>query len=1204
MWTTIVIGVASLLVMRLQATSGESVAHGGTNVYPHDYLCNNGTEHACICYERDNSLGELYLKCERFLEVRTLPVVALSIKQLDMTAILYSGEPYEAYFKRRVARTVSRYCEHKANQCPGTSLRLSQDNVVILAVECASNNETVIRFVVTKARNVGSLTPLMIIQPSRVVGILSGQLGPLERVLGGVKIQNLTVSSITREALVDGEPGYTKKDNTILIVMLLLIALFFVVVYVIAIFKVCKDHHERKRARRKAKSLAAGRKKPSYGAISVHDTANQAGTSSATSPVPRAADVNGRTTTVVKASVNATARRPSSLCSDDFNDPSARRNSIPVRSAPPPPPGAPTLHRRSSNQPTSPPQVSSNHFTVLAETPILSTRGFFVCDESQLPAELPLPPVDVLAEGAPAKQRLSLVCDDDVKRSATTQELSHSAAEYSKGEHRGHDDGSSASDFESDDDEAPDAYHKLSPTASAIFNELTVDETSQQQPATFDDNFTHNPAAYPQPDEDDAYQYPATETPRQSFENNFNEPNAYDAYDEPVQAAATFDNNFTELNGDESYQQRNEAAANVDDPWQSSAHVITVQQSNEETKQWWNHDPETSFARDTPADTGRESPSNGEPMAQEQHEKELLSHRGSLQPNETLGVQPATSEDNLIPVGGGGGGGGGAVIDNGQFLSSTRTKHDTDSESGRSGASSHSSSDAESDSDSEHDPRLAAGLLATGDYHRLAEKITKELNAAEQAASLEKLPSFTPPRTPPEVFVDGRLRIRVKFATLDGQIETFDVGRAQTFETLFRQMSEKLSCSLPEVLVFWEGRSVMSSDTPLKLGLKADDFVIFDIYCKAQIGVKEAHVTSKPEGSISIKFQFQERDKTTTQFVTQEQTFGFIKETYAQNHGLDAAKIFFIFDGDRIGDDSTPSSLEMEDDDCVDVVVHKLSSDSSDFYAVLGVKHTASAKEIKSAYYELSKKHHPDRNPENRKGAAQKFQQVTAAYEVLGSEDQRRDYDADFRARNRVRRPTWSHPTHHHKPHHSSSIRHEPPRRTASAADADDDLPPDFDADYRNFVEFQRSRRRKQRLTRQWQMPPEFYNEFGAPKQRPSKSWSDETEGDGAQSYEDAMSGRRPENWYNSPPVHRDDIWEAREQAELLRKLEREREAQRYKTPTFEQLHQQQREREVKRAKEMMSITAFVAIACLLSFVIIFAPSVTRAPPKQPEGER
>ena len=61
-------------------------------------------------------------------------------------------------------------------------------------------------------------------------------------------------------------------------------------------------------------------------------------------------------------------------------------------------------------------------------------------------------------------------------------------------------------------------------------------------------------------------------------------------------------------------------------------------------------------------------------------------------------------------------------------------------------------------------------------------------------------------------------------------------------------------------------------------------------------------------------------------------------------------------------------------------------------YDVLGVKPGASSAEIKSAYYEKSKKYHPDRNKEP--GSEQKFQEVNNAYEVLSNEESRANYDA------------------------------------------------------------------------------------------------------------------------------------------------------------------------------------------------------------------
>ncbi|KAL3318713.1 DnaJ subfamily A member 3, mitochondrial [Cichlidogyrus casuarinus] len=66
---------------------------------------------------------------------------------------------------------------------------------------------------------------------------------------------------------------------------------------------------------------------------------------------------------------------------------------------------------------------------------------------------------------------------------------------------------------------------------------------------------------------------------------------------------------------------------------------------------------------------------------------------------------------------------------------------------------------------------------------------------------------------------------------------------------------------------------------------------------------------------------------------------------------------------------------------------------SKDFYKVLGINKGASASEIKKAYYQLAKKYHPDVN-KNDKSAAQKFQEVSEAYEVLGDESKRSQYDS------------------------------------------------------------------------------------------------------------------------------------------------------------------------------------------------------------------
>jgi len=63
-----------------------------------------------------------------------------------------------------------------------------------------------------------------------------------------------------------------------------------------------------------------------------------------------------------------------------------------------------------------------------------------------------------------------------------------------------------------------------------------------------------------------------------------------------------------------------------------------------------------------------------------------------------------------------------------------------------------------------------------------------------------------------------------------------------------------------------------------------------------------------------------------------------------------------------------------------------------DYYKVLGVNRTDSQDEIKSAYRKLAMKYHPDHNPDNKQ-AEEKFKDLNEAYQVLGTEENRKKYD-------------------------------------------------------------------------------------------------------------------------------------------------------------------------------------------------------------------
>ena len=65
---------------------------------------------------------------------------------------------------------------------------------------------------------------------------------------------------------------------------------------------------------------------------------------------------------------------------------------------------------------------------------------------------------------------------------------------------------------------------------------------------------------------------------------------------------------------------------------------------------------------------------------------------------------------------------------------------------------------------------------------------------------------------------------------------------------------------------------------------------------------------------------------------------------------------------------------------------------NTDLYNVLGVSKTASENEIKSAYRKLARKYHPDLNKDNP-SAAEKFKEISCAYDILGDKEKRQKYD-------------------------------------------------------------------------------------------------------------------------------------------------------------------------------------------------------------------
>ncbi|KAF7627198.1 hypothetical protein Mgra_00009512 [Meloidogyne graminicola] len=234
-----------------------------------DLICNLGDEHECICNRSMGNLDNSNIpNCNEFIEGNSLDVIKIILRDFNITALLYTNETYEQYLRRRISQILSRYCETMPEECPGTlaemrSQRLrkemnskeldnlndqtqnliiddggpsiTREHVVILRVIYLPGKFRIqLSFVVLKMANtLGGINSALTLSPKIIKYILSAQIAPLSRVLGGVKLEQIGIEKLKK--------NQQPVDNLKLILIIVFIAILMTICCTIAIAKVIYD---------------------------------------------------------------------------------------------------------------------------------------------------------------------------------------------------------------------------------------------------------------------------------------------------------------------------------------------------------------------------------------------------------------------------------------------------------------------------------------------------------------------------------------------------------------------------------------------------------------------------------------------------------------------------------------------------------------------------------------------------------------------------------------------------------------------------------------------------------------------------------------------------------------------------------------------------------------------------------------------------
>ena len=175
--------------------------------------------------------------------------------------------------------------------------------------------------------------------------------------------------------------------------------------------------------------------------------------------------------------------------------------------------------------------------------------------------------------------------------------------------------------------------------------------------------------------------------------------------------------------------------------------------------------------------------------------------------------------------------------------------------------------------------------------------------------------------------------IKLKVVGQDSNEIHFRVKMSTQLGKLKKSYSERVGAPIASLRFLFDGKRINDDETPKSLEMEQDD--VIEVYQEQTGGGADEgeteYIKLKVVGQDSNENEIHFRVKMTT-------AMGKLKKSYSERVGASITSLRFLFDGNRINDDETPKSLEMEQDDVIEVYQEQTGSgiegESSDFIKI------------------------------------------------------------------------------------------------------------------------------------------------------------------------------------------------------------------------------------------------------------------------------